>query len=127
MLLDHIDLRVSDIATARPLYDAVFSAMGLRPQNDDEDSIGYHVPGGSEDEGFVWIVQDRAHVANGTRIAFTARNRAEVDRLAGIAKTAGARAFEEAHPVLEYSADYYATFFEDACGNKFEICCRRPQ
>lgn len=126
MLLDHIDLRVSDIAAARPLYDAVFSAMGFRP-NDDDEAVGYHVPDVVDDEGFVWLVQDASHTANGTRIALHAANRAEVDRLAAVAQSAGARAFEAPHLVLEYGPDYYATFFEDACGNKLEICCRRPQ
>lgn len=123
MLLDHIDLRVRDISDARPLYDALLSAMGFLPQGDD-DCVGYHVPDVVDDEGFIWLQQDPSHVPNATRIAFHASTRAEVDRWAEVARVAGARAFEPPHLCREYSNGYYASFFEDASGNKLEICCR---
>lgn len=125
MLLDHIDLRVRDLPASRPLYDALLSAMGFRPHNDDG-CVGYHVPDAVNDEGFIWLQQDRSHAPNGTRIAFRANSRSDVDRLADAARAAGARAFEPPHVCAEYSDNYYASFFEDASGNKLEICCRRP-
>lgn len=124
MLLDHIDLRVRDLRASRPLYDALLTAMGFQPQ-DDDGCVGYHVPDTVDDDGFIWLEQDPSHAANGTRVAFRANSRAEVDRWAEIAEAAGARAFEPPHRCLEYSDDYYASFFEDASGNKLEICCRR--
>jgi catechol 2,3-dioxygenase-like lactoylglutathione lyase family enzyme len=128
MLLDHIDLRVSNLAEARPLYDKLLSAMGYTRHNADESSVGYHRAAETEDsDPFIWLVEDPAHVANGTRIAFAASSRADVDRLAGIAKPAGAQSFEPPHLCTEYTAHYYAAFFEDAAGNKIEICYRRPE
>ena len=56
-----------------------------------------------------------------------AADRAEVDRLAAIAREAGAAAFEAPHVCEEYTPFYYAAFFEDADGNKLEICYREPQ
>jgi hypothetical protein len=41
-----------------------------------------------------------------------------------LAERSGARAFEPAMLIEEYGLNYYAAFFEDASGNKFEICCR---
>lgn len=127
MLFDHIDLRVRNLAAARPFYDAILPALGCSRLNADEESVGYHPPGQTGAEPFVWVVEDSNHRPNETRIAFAARNRSDVDRLAAIAQKAGAREFEAPSLQPEYGSDYYAAFFEDADGNKIEICCRRPQ
>jgi hypothetical protein len=49
-----------------------------------------------------------------------------VDRLSSVAQNAGATAFEPPALIEEYSPFYYASFFEDAEGNKLEICFREP-
>jgi catechol 2,3-dioxygenase-like lactoylglutathione lyase family enzyme len=125
MLYDHIDLRVGSIAKVRALYDALCTAMGLTDLHDDGDSVGYHRPGETGADAFLWVVEERDHRPNGTRTAFGAESRAEVNRLGAIARENGARAFEPAQLVAEYSPTYYATFFEDAEGNKLEIACRK--
>lgn len=125
MLLDHVDFRVRDFTGTRALYDALLRAMGYTKINSDEESAGYHLPGETGGEPFFWIVSDPSHRPNGTRVAFAAPGRAEVDRLAEIARNSGATAFEPPALIKEYGAKYYATFFEDAEGNKLEICCRR--
>jgi catechol 2,3-dioxygenase-like lactoylglutathione lyase family enzyme len=127
MLFDHIDLRVRNLAAARPLYDALLPAMGCTRVNADNESAGYHRPAESGGEPFLWVVEDPGHRPNETRIAFAAPTRGEVDRYAALAQAAGARAFEAPALQPEYSAHYYAAFFEDADGNKIEICCRRPE
>jgi predicted lactoylglutathione lyase len=66
---------------------------------------------------------DPQHRANGTRIAFRANSRDEVDRLAEVARAAGARSIEGPEN-YGGSPRYYAVFFEDADGNKLEICYR---
>lgn len=124
MLFDHVDLRVRDLQAARPLYDALLSAMGYTKINAGEDSAGYHRPDETGAEPFIWLAGDAAHTPNGTRLAFHSENRTDVDRLAGIAQRNGARNFEPAQLVAEYGPNYYAAFFEDAEGNKLEICCR---
>lgn len=127
MLLDHIDIRVRDLAPIRPLFDALLPAMGYSKINADAESAGYHLPDETGAEPFVWLVQDRTHQPNSTRIAFAASSRAGVDRLAEVVRRTGVRAFEGPELVAEYGPNYYAAFFEDAEGNKFEICCRRPE
>ncbi|MBV8151939.1 MAG: hypothetical protein JOY59_10310 [Candidatus Eremiobacteraeota bacterium] len=57
-------------------------------------------------------------------MALRAADRGEVDRLAALAREAGAMAFEAPHVCVEYTPFYYATFFEDVDGNKLEICYR---
>lgn len=122
MLHDHVDLRVSNIENVRPLYDALLPALGYTRVNSDGDQLYYHLPG--DDIDFLGINADPEHRPNGTRIAFAAASREQVDELAAVARTAGARAFEPPHLCTEYSTTYYATFFKDAEGNNFEICCR---
>lgn len=124
MLFDHVDLRVRDLTAVRPLFDALLPAMGFSKINADDESAAYHLPEEDGSQPFFWLVQDGGHRGNGTRIAFSAGSREDVERLATLAERNGARAFEPAAAVEEYGSNYYAAFFEDASGNKFEICCR---
>jgi catechol 2,3-dioxygenase-like lactoylglutathione lyase family enzyme len=128
MLFDHVDLRVSNLAKARGLYDAVLPALGYSRLGEDGQTICYYHPGDDRAAPFFGIDADPAHRPNGSRIALRAASRAEVDRLAEVARRAGATAFEAPHVCEEYTPSYYATFFEDADGNKLEICYReKPQ
>ena len=124
MLFDHIDFRVSDFGKVRKLYDALLPAMGFTRVVEDAETICYYAPHDDRSAPFFAIDLDSAHQANGTRIALRAADRAEVDSLAELARTAGAAAFEPPHVCDEYTPFYYATFFEDADGNKLEICFR---
>ncbi len=123
---DHIDLRVASIDDERPLYDALLPALGLTEIVDSPGAREYYEraePG--EARRFFGLNADARHVGDATRICFAAVSAADVDRLAGIARGAGARAMEG--PEIPYSSEkYYAVFFEDGCGNKLEIAYRRP-
>ena len=127
MLFDHVDLRVRNLQDARRLYDALLPALGYTKINADDESAGYHNAGETGAEPFIWLVEEPGHTPNETRIAFAAASRADVDRLAALASQNGATAFEPPALIEEYGPFYYATFFEDAEGNKLEICCRNRQ
>lgn len=126
MLFDHVDLRVSDFARVRRLYDALLPAMGYSEIGEDDETITYYRPAARRSAPFFGINVDPAHRPNGSRIALYAPSRAEVDRLSAVAHEAGATAFEPPALIEEYSPFYYASFFEDADGNKLEICFREP-
>lgn len=123
---DHIDLRVVDLDAQRELYDALLPALGLTEIVELPGSREYYeppVPG--ESRRFFGLIADPAHRANATRICFAAASPSDVDRLAEIARAAGASAMEG--PEIPYSSEkYYAVFFEDGSGNKLEIAYRRP-
>jgi predicted lactoylglutathione lyase len=70
---------------------------------------------------FFGVTESSGHVPNENRIAFWASSMSEVDRLAEVAKHAGARNMEGPMP---YEPGYYAVFFEDPCGNRLEVCHR---
>jgi catechol 2,3-dioxygenase-like lactoylglutathione lyase family enzyme len=125
MLFDHIDLRVSNFSKARTLYDALLPAMGYSEIAADPEAICYYRPGGDRSNPFLGLVLDPLHRPNGTRLALRASDRPDVDRLAEIARLASAGAFEPPHVCEEYTPFYYAAFFEDADGNKLEICFRK--
>jgi catechol 2,3-dioxygenase-like lactoylglutathione lyase family enzyme len=124
VLFDHVDLRVSDFAKVRRLYNALLPAMGFTRISEDDESVCYYAPADDRSMPFFCINADPDHRPNGSRVALYARGRNEVDRLAEVARVAGATAFEPPHLCTEYTPHYYATFFEDADGNKLEICYR---
>ena len=43
-LIDHIDLRVSDLTKVRRLYEALLPAMGYSDIAEDEETICYYTP-----------------------------------------------------------------------------------
>jgi catechol 2,3-dioxygenase-like lactoylglutathione lyase family enzyme len=124
MLFDHIDLRVSSFSKVRGLYDALLPAMGCVRVVEDADSICYYDEKRDHAAPFFGLDLEPTHQPNGTRLALRASSRAEVDRLGEVARSTGAAAFEPPHLCEEYTPFYYATFFEDADGNKLEICFR---
>lgn len=123
--IDHIDLRVHDLASARRLDDALMPALGLTDVHETGDSIEYYEPRRVDaPTRFFGLNLSAGHRGDASRVALSARSPAEVDRLTALAANAGAVAIEG--PEIPYSSEqYYASFFEDASGNKLEICYRR--
>jgi predicted lactoylglutathione lyase len=118
-VLHHIDVHVRDLAAAKVFFGALAPAIGYRMRVDDDDFAGYEpAAGGCPRVGFLL---DEAHRAGSMRLAFGLPTREAVDAAARIAVERGARNVEgpALHP--EYGDDYYAAFFEDADGNKYEI------
>jgi len=122
--LDHIDLRVKDFAMAMKFYARLLPALGFtRDRSDDTWGTFYSVgPDGPSD--FFGFTQDRDHRPNGTRIAFWADTRAEVDGIAKLVREIGGKNLDGPEVCVDYSPGYYGFFFEDPEGNKLEICCR---
>ena len=120
---DHIDLRVTNLAAARPFYEALLPALGFTRDAKIENWVQLEAGDGAVTE-FFGLMESVGHRPNENRIAFWATSRSEVDRLAEVASGAGARNVEG--PLFE-DPGYYAVFFEDPCGNRLEICHReRP-
>jgi catechol 2,3-dioxygenase-like lactoylglutathione lyase family enzyme len=122
--LDHIDLRVRNLARARDFYARILPALGFTCDRSDTEWGTFYAAGQTRPEAFFGFTEDAQHQPNGTRIAFWAESRAEVDRFAEVAREAGARNLEGPELCTGYSPGYYAFFFEDPDGNKLEICYR---
>ncbi len=118
---DHIDLRVPDLGLVRRFYAALLPRLGFTEDMNIPDWLQYYAQGEGPTE-FFGVTQSPGHTPNENRIAFWASSVAEVDEIARLLVEIGARNIEG--PSHEDSEAYYAVFFEDPAGNRFEVCHR---
>jgi catechol 2,3-dioxygenase-like lactoylglutathione lyase family enzyme len=121
---DHIDLRVKEMAAAKPFYTQLLPQLGFVVDESSGEWCSFRTAGDGPVE-FFGFIEDAGHRPNESRIAFWAGSRPEVDRLAGIVRQAGGRNLEGPELCKDYSPGYYAVFFDDPSGNKLEICYRQ--
>ena len=124
MVIDHIDLRVHDIAATRPFYEAFLKAFGFRARQQPNGVVVYYRFAEQRVQEAFALIEAAGHVANEVRLAFHASSPEDVDRIAAIARNAGARVFEAPQWCPEIAKGYYAAFFEDPSGNRLEVVCR---
>jgi catechol 2,3-dioxygenase-like lactoylglutathione lyase family enzyme len=122
-VLHHVDIHVRNIDATRALFDALAEQIGYRPIVDSEEPeepgfVGYETLSGGRPR--IGLIPDPDHRAGSTRLAFAVETRAQVDAAARIARERGAQAMEGPSLHSEYG-DYYAVFFEDPDGNRFEV------
>ncbi|MEZ5977695.1 MAG: VOC family protein [Planctomycetota bacterium] len=134
-VVDHIEITVKDMATAVPFYDALMPLLGFDLARKsrayletwDFDVVEYSHPR----LGFA-INSPRASVAGDDvhrrrpgsvhHIAFRAASRGEVDRIHGELVRIGATIVDGPRVFPEHTpAGYYAVFFKDPGGIKFEV------
>lgn len=127
-MIDHMGIRTAQYPTARPFYDAVFAALGggMCHQVPMQFTDGKHVLGFGRDAPSFWLNEGQT-ASEAQHVAFTARNRAEVDGFYTTAIAAGGR--DNGKPGLrpQYHADYYGAFVLDPDGNNIEAVCHRPE
>jgi catechol 2,3-dioxygenase-like lactoylglutathione lyase family enzyme len=118
-MLHHVDVHVHDLRGAQRLFDALAETLGYRPLIADADFVGYEpIDTARPRIGFVLDVE----CAGGSmRLAFGVGSRRSVDEAARIATSHGGRTIEGPGLNPEYGDDYYAVFFEDPTGNRFEV------
>lgn len=117
---DHIDLRVPKLTEVTPFYETLLPALGFTRDARIDGWLQYESVADGAAE-FFGVTESADHRPNENRIAFWAASIAEVDRLGEILRRCGAANIEGPMP---YESGYYAVFFEDPCGNRFEICHR---
>jgi predicted enzyme related to lactoylglutathione lyase len=117
---DHIDLRVPRLSEATDFYETLLPAVGFSRRVAVEGWLQFEAEGEGV-TGFFGVTESPHFTPNENRIAFWAESSAAVDALARVVAQAGARQIEG--PMV-YEAGYYAVFFEDPFGNRFEICHR---
>lgn len=125
-LIHHIDLNASDLAASKRVYGLLLDALGYTCVRDDgECEWDIRAP-----QGFASIGLKQARLpgyahdryAPGIHhLAWSVDSRAEVDRIYALLRDAGVRILDAPALYPEYSADYYAVFFEDLDGIKLEV------
>jgi catechol 2,3-dioxygenase-like lactoylglutathione lyase family enzyme len=127
-MLDHIGLKVTDIAKAKAFYDKALAPLGVKiimevPKEESGDGafIGY----GEGMKPYFWInEQPKATVL--LHVAFASDSRAKVDAFYKAAMAAGGR--DNGAPGLRplYHPNYYGAFVLDPDGHNIEAVCHAP-
>lgn len=117
--MHHVDVHVSSLAAAKRLFGAVAPSIGYQLRNEDPDFVSYWRGGLRPSLGFI---PDGATGSAMMQLAFSVPTNAGVDAAAKAATENGACNIVGPAIHAEYGDDYYAVFFEDADGNKFEVC-----
>ena len=130
-MIDHISLRVGDLERSRAFYDRVLATLGHGRVMDideaDYEGSGYgpgQAPAFAIGAGKEPMPAPRPEI--GQHVAFTAADRATVDRFHQQALAAGGA--DNGAPGLrpEYHLDYYAAFIIDPDGYHIEAVCHKP-
>lgn len=118
-MLHHISLPVRDLARSGAFYDAALGALGYRRVLEDDDAIGYGV---EDDKDLLCLkLNSDAHAASpGFYLAFSAPDRAAVDRLHNNALRVGGNDNGAAGLRPDYGQCYYAAFLIDPDGHRIE-------
>jgi catechol 2,3-dioxygenase-like lactoylglutathione lyase family enzyme len=123
-VLDHLSIQCSDVAKSAEFYDVVLATLGgVRILEFDGPTIGYGVPPMPD----FWLgPQTTGTGFRESHIAFSAPDRAAVDRFQEAAVQVGATVLHEARVWPEYHPDYYGAFVRDPDGNNVEAVCHLP-
>jgi catechol 2,3-dioxygenase-like lactoylglutathione lyase family enzyme len=122
-MLDHVTIGVSNIDQSKEFYDRALGPLGItRLYAEGEGFAGY----GIGRKAFFWIGW-RDTPQTGAHIAFTAQDRAVVDRFHREAIAAGGR--DNGKPGIRpnYHPNYYGAFVLDPDGHNIEAVCHSPQ
>ena len=133
-IVDHIQITVKDMDVAVPFYDKLLPLLGFDIRRRVDATIEEHdfrvVDYTHPRLGFAITSPRSAFVGDSIHrrkpgalhhLAFKAASRAEVDRLYSELKKIGAPIVNEPKLYPEYSPDYYAVFFKDLEGIKYEV------
>jgi len=130
-VIDHVEIRVSDLAASRRLYEAALAEIGFEVVGEGEfegDAYVFFGRGTSDDFAIhsVGTAPGRDRVTTGAHIAFPAPDAASVDRWHAAALANGGT--DNGAPGLrpEYSGRYYAAFALDLDGNNVEAVFHAP-
>lgn len=136
-IIDHIQITVKDMSVAVPFYDKLLPLLGFTLQNKGSVVIKeheFHVVEYKHPRLAFAITSPRNAFAEETinrrkpgalhHLAFKAESRADVDRLHVELKKIGATIVSPPREYPEYTPPgYYAVFFKDLEGIKYEIVC----
>jgi catechol 2,3-dioxygenase-like lactoylglutathione lyase family enzyme len=128
-MLDHVSITVTDLARARPFYDAVMAALGQPKVWDDADGFGYGLRSDAlHPQRSYFSVRPVAGLKPDRRHwCFKAESRAAVAAFHAAALANGGRDDGAPGPRPEYHPTYYAAFVLDPDGNRLEAVCHgRP-
>ncbi len=130
-VIDHVEIRVSDLATSRRMYEAALSELGFAVLSEGEfegDAYVFFGRGTSDDFALhsVGTEPGRDRVTTGAHIAFSAPDTASVERWHTAAIENGGTDNGAPGVRPEYRGLYYAAFALEPDGNNVEAVFHAP-
>jgi catechol 2,3-dioxygenase-like lactoylglutathione lyase family enzyme len=118
-MYDHITLKVKDVAASVRFYESALAPLGHVLDSRSESGAGLGPAGAPA----LWL--SRGSAGGATHVAFSAPDRAAVDRFHEEGLKAGGRDNGKPGPRPDYGPTYYAAFLFDPDGNNVEAVCLR--
>jgi catechol 2,3-dioxygenase-like lactoylglutathione lyase family enzyme len=132
--IDHVDIRVSDVAASRAFYEAALAPLGWRLKSEEADPAGALEIGFGDDDRTRFAIHSPAAgargqdtVTTGAHIAFEAESREAVAAFHAAAIVRGGQDIGTPGPRPEYSERYYGAFVLDPDGNNIEAVWTAPE
>lgn len=127
-MIDHTGIAVANFEKAKAFYDKAMAPLGASalmtvPK---EHTGGANVVGYGRERPVFWVT-DSKQPRDTIHVAFTARNRAEVDAFYHAAIAAGGRDNGGPGRRPHYHENYYSAFVLDPDGNNIEAVCHKPE
>jgi catechol 2,3-dioxygenase-like lactoylglutathione lyase family enzyme len=132
-LIDHVDIRVADVAASRAFYEAALAPLGWAVRSQEADPAGGLEVAFGDSEGTRFAIHSPAAapgqdtVTTGAHIAFEAESREAVKAFHAAALARGAEDIGAPGPRPEYSDRYYGAFVLDPDGNNIEAVWNAPE
>jgi catechol 2,3-dioxygenase-like lactoylglutathione lyase family enzyme len=117
VMYDHIGLRVKDMDSSVRFYTAALGALGHVLCSRDASGAGF----GPAGQPALWLLPARG--GPGTHLAFSAGDRAAVDRFHAAGLKAGGKDNGGPGVRADYGPKYYAAYLLDPDGNNTEAVC----
>lgn len=119
----HVDVTVTSFEGSLPFYEKVFPTIGFTRTFHTDTWKVFAAEGELPSAAYIAITQDPAHRPNNNLTAFWAHDRAEVDAFAKLVVESGG-SIEDGPRQFPFGLNYYAVFFRDPSGNRFEFMHR---
>jgi len=121
-MIDHVTANVSDLESAKRFYERTLEPLGYTLQMEFPGAAGF---GSGEGIPDFWLGSSENRGA--THVAFSAPDRATVDRFYETAMAAGGTDNGAPGVRPDYHEAYYAAYVHDADGNNIEAVCHSPE
>lgn len=119
----HIDLRVPSFAEYLPFYEKLLPALGFTRTFHSTEWRVFAADGELPQAAYFAITEDPDHRPNKNMIGFWAASPQEVDHITAVVRESGGK-ITSGPQHFPISPSYYAVFFEDPCGNAYEVTYR---
>lgn len=119
----HIDLKVNDLKQAIDFYSKLLPELGFTKTYHTEKWKVFASEGELPSGAYFAFTEDPDHQPNGNIIGFWASSPSEVDRIASVVKIIGGK-ITDGPKHFPISDTYYAFYFEDPFGNRYEVVHR---